>query len=94
MTGLPLFIFRALSGGPGWYDLPEAAPHREAARFTRRRHMPRDDWKYDEDMWDNDEEEKEKVTPEKQCMRCNHWLPRESPYCSWCGKVFEDREKL
>jgi hypothetical protein len=55
--------------------------------------MPRDDWKYDEDMWEGDEEEKEKVTPEKQCMRCNHWLPRESPYCSWCGKVFEDREK-
>ncbi len=54
--------------------------------------MPRDDWKYDEEMWDDDAGEKEKLPPEKQCQRCLHWLPRESPHCSWCGKVFEDRK--
>jgi hypothetical protein len=54
--------------------------------------MPRDDWKYDEDMWDGEGEEEEKTPTEKQCLRCNHWVPYESPYCSWCGKVFEDRD--
>jgi hypothetical protein len=53
--------------------------------------MPRDDWKYDEDMWDGEGEE-EKTPTEKQCLRCNHRVPYESPYCSWCGKVFEDRD--
>ena len=55
--------------------------------------MPRDDWKYDEDMWEDEGDEKKKVAPEKQCPRCNHWLPRECPHCDWCGKVFEDRDK-
>jgi DNA-directed RNA polymerase subunit RPC12/RpoP len=54
--------------------------------------VPRDDWKYDEDMWEDEGEEKQKVTPEKQCPQCSHWLPHESPYCSWCGKVFEEQK--
>ena len=54
--------------------------------------MPRDDWKYDEEMWDEDGGEEKKLPPEKQCPRCLHWLPRESPHCNWCGKVFEDRK--
>ena len=54
--------------------------------------MPRDDWKYDEEMWEDEEGEKKKVSPEKQCARCLHWIPRESPSCDWCGKVFEDRD--
>jgi hypothetical protein len=63
-----------------------------AARFARRERMPRDDWKYDEEMWDGEEEE-EKLSAEKQCLRCNHWVPRESPYCSWCGRVFEEKDR-
>lgn len=55
--------------------------------------VPRDDWKYDEDMWDGEDEEKKRISPEKQCPRCSHWLPRESTYCTWCGKVFEERER-
>ena len=54
--------------------------------------MPRDDWKYDEDMWEDGGTEKEKVPPEKQCPRCQHWVPCETPYCTWCGKVFEERK--
>jgi len=53
--------------------------------------LARDDWKHDEEMWDEKEEEK-KPSPEKQCPRCLHWLPRGTPFCSWCGKVFEDRD--
>ena len=52
--------------------------------------MPRDDWKYDEEMWDDEDGEKKKSSPEKQCPQCSHWLPRESAHCDWCGKVFED----
>ena len=54
--------------------------------------MSRDDWKWDEDMWD--EKDEEKLPVEKQCPRCLHWLPRKDPFCSWCGKVFEDRDDL
>jgi hypothetical protein len=71
---------------------PRRKLHREAARSARRRQMPRDDWKYDEDMWEDEEGEKKKASPEKQCARCLHWIPRESPSCNWCGKVFEDRD--
>lgn len=53
--------------------------------------MPRDDWKYDEEMWEDVGEEK-KVPPEKQCPRCSHWLPREAAHCDWCGKVFPERK--
>ena len=53
--------------------------------------MARDDWKYyDDDAFD--EEEAGKPSLEKQCPRCLHWLPRETTFCSWCGKVFEDRD--
>ena len=90
--GVCPFSFPERERGQGWYDLPGARADREAARSPRRDCMPRDDWKYDEDMWEDEEGEKKKVSPEKQCPRCNHWLPRESPHCDWCGKVFEDRK--
>jgi hypothetical protein len=49
--------------------------------------MPRDDWKYDEDMWEEGREEEGKEPPkEKQCPRCLHWVPREESFCSWCGR--------
>lgn len=54
--------------------------------------MSRDDWKYDEDMWDEKGEEEKEIPPEKQCPRCLHWVPREFPYCSWCGKAFRERD--
>ena len=54
--------------------------------------VSRDDWKYDEEMWDEKPEGEEKVPPEKQCPRCLHWVPREHPYCSWCGKAFRERD--
>jgi len=55
--------------------------------------LPRDDWKYDEEMWDESGEEKEAPPPDRQCPRCLHFVPRESTYCTWCGKPFEDRDK-
>jgi hypothetical protein len=64
-----------------------------AAGFVRRKCVPRDDWKYDEEMWDGEEGGEEKTPPDKQCLRCSHWVPYDSPYCSWCGKVFEDRHR-
>ncbi len=54
--------------------------------------MPRDDWKYDEE-WEKEEEESESrrpLPPEKQCLNCLHWVPREAPSCSWCGKGFPE----
>jgi hypothetical protein len=54
--------------------------------------MSRDDWKYDEDMWEEGrEEEGKEPPPEKQCPRCLHWMPREEPFCSWCGRPLEDK---
>ena len=55
--------------------------------------MPRDDWKYDEEMWEDAGEEKEAPNPERQCPRCLHFVPREAAYCTWCGKPFEDRDR-
>jgi len=55
--------------------------------------MPRDDWKYDEEMWEETGEEEEKPSPERQCPRCLHFVPREATYCTWCGKPFEDRDR-
>jgi hypothetical protein len=68
----------------------EAAPAR-GCFLSEGGPLARDDWKHDEEMWDEKEEEK-KPSLEKQCPRCLHWLPRETPFCSWCGKVFEDRD--
>ncbi len=54
--------------------------------------VPRDDWKYDEE-WEKEEEENESrkpPPPEKQCVNCLHWVPREAPSCSWCGKGFPE----
>jgi hypothetical protein len=56
--------------------------------------MRRNDWKYDEEAWDEKaEEEKTALPPEKQCPICLHWIDRESLYCSWCGKSQEERGK-
>lgn len=57
--------------------------------------LGRDDWKYDEEMWEgsNEEEEDVKRPSEKQCRQCLHWLPLEATYCTWCGKVFEDPKR-
>lgn len=53
--------------------------------------MARDDWKYyDEDMEEGDEEKEKVLPPEKQCNNCLHWVQREAPSCSWCGKPFDD----
>ncbi len=52
--------------------------------------MARDDWKYYDDEMEEGEEEKKALLPEKQCKHCLHWVPQESPSCSWCGKPFED----
>jgi len=59
---------------------------------TRRDCVPRDDWKYDEEMWDGKKEEEE-LPPEKQCPRCLHWVPQEEQHCNWCGKVFRERDR-
>jgi hypothetical protein len=74
-------------------SLTQAAARPRAAGCNRRRRVPRDDWKYDEELWDEDDREEKKLPPEKQCQRCLHWIPRESPHCNWCGKVFDEREK-
>ena len=56
--------------------------------------MDRDDWKYDEDAWDEKgEEEKHAPPPEKQCPQCLHWVDREAIYCPWCGKALGEKEK-
>ncbi len=57
--------------------------------------MSRDDWKYDEE-WEKEEEESESrkpPSPEKQCANCLHWIPREAPSCSWCGRSFPGSDK-
>jgi hypothetical protein len=53
--------------------------------------LTRDDWKYDEDLWEAEPEEETKVPPQKQCPRCLHFIAREATYCTWCGKPFEER---
>ena len=57
--------------------------------------LGRDDWKYDEEMWEGSGEEEEGAKPraEKQCRQCLHWLPIEATYCAWCGKMSEDPKK-
>jgi rRNA maturation endonuclease Nob1 len=53
----------------------------------------RDDWKYDEDAWDEMENEEVKAvsSPEKQCLHCLHWVVREAAYCPWCGKPLGEK---
>ena len=38
--------------------------------------MGKDDWKYDEDAWNEmgDEGKKAAPSPEKQCAQCLHWV--------------------
>ncbi len=53
--------------------------------------MARDDWRYYDEAWDEEDEEQEAPPRPKQCPKCLRWQPREAAYCTWCGKVFEDR---
>ncbi len=54
--------------------------------------MGRDDWKYYDEM--GDEEQEESTHPrEKQCLNCLHVVPFEAPYCPWCGKQFPEPRK-
>lgn len=53
--------------------------------------MSRDDWKYDEEMWEDTGEEK--PPPERQCPWCLHFVDYQAIYCIWCGKPFEDRDR-
>lgn len=56
--------------------------------------MGRDDWKYDEEVWEASEKEDEEAAHrEVQCPRCLHWLPLEAAFCSWCGKVLGEGRK-
>ena len=57
--------------------------------------MGKDDWKYDEDAWNEmaDEGKKADLPPEKQCPQCLHWITREAPYCTWCGKDLRDEDR-
>jgi hypothetical protein len=56
--------------------------------------MRRDDWKYDEEAWDEVFDEKKIAPPpERQCPLCLHWIDREAVYCSWCGKAQEEKRK-
>ena len=53
--------------------------------------MGREDWKYDDEIWDSREDEETKAPPpERQCPRCTRWVPREAAFCMWCGKPLED----
>ena len=57
--------------------------------------MGKDDWKYDEDAWDEmaDEEKKAASPPEKQCAQCLHWVDREMLHCPWCGKELVEKDR-
>lgn len=56
--------------------------------------MARDDWKYDEDAWNEMEDEgKKPLSPEKQCAQCLHWVDREAAYCPWCGKALAEKDR-
>ena len=57
--------------------------------------MGKDDWKYDEDAFDEMEAEEKKATPppEKQCAQCLHWVDREAIYCPWCGKAIGEVDR-
>jgi len=57
--------------------------------------LGRDDWKYDEDAWDEMEDEGKKAAPppEKQCPQCLHWVDREVLYCAWCGKALGEKDR-
>jgi hypothetical protein len=55
----------------------------------------KDDWKYDEDAWNEMEEEGKKAepSPEKQCAKCLHWIDREALHCPWCGVALGDKNR-
>lgn len=56
--------------------------------------MARDDWKYDDEVWEGGEED-DGAPPgaEKECRRCLHWIPVEATYCPWCGRMIEEEKK-
>jgi hypothetical protein len=54
----------------------------------------KDDWKYDEDAWDEKGDEEKSAPPsEKQCPHCLHWVDQEAIYCPWCGKALGDKDR-
>jgi len=54
----------------------------------------KDDWKYDEDAWDEKgEEEKSAPPPERQCANCLHCGDREALYCPWCRKPLGEMDR-
>ena len=53
----------------------------------------RDDWKYDEDMLEDSEQEEAEAPKEKHCVYCLHVVPVEAPYCPWCGKQLPEPRK-
>ncbi len=57
--------------------------------------MKKDDWKYYEEAWDESlkEEKPPLLPPEKQCRICLHWIDQGAIYCSWCGKLQEEKKK-
>jgi uncharacterized paraquat-inducible protein A len=56
--------------------------------------MGKDDWKYDEDAWNEMAEEEKKAPPrEKQCSRCLHWVDRDAVCCPWCGKALGEKDR-
>jgi hypothetical protein len=66
-----------------WYD------------FRLEGFLGKDDWKYDEDAWNEMEDEGKKTAPppEKQCAQCLHWVDREALYCPWCGKALGEVDR-
>ena len=61
----------------------------------RRWRVGKDDWKYDEDAWDEMADEEKPAAPpaEKQCAQCLHWVDREAIYCPWCGKALGEKDR-
>jgi len=57
--------------------------------------MGKDDWKYDEDAFDEMEKEEKKAppSPEKQCPKCLHWVAREALHCPWCMKPLDEKDR-
>ena len=82
-----------------WGDTANLESQRKRSKCIRRSvvawSMGKDDWKYDEDAWNEMENEGKKAAPppEKQCIQCLHWVDREALYCPWCGKALGEKDR-
>jgi len=47
--------------------------------------MDKNDWRYFDDEWDEEEKKDDSDSPQKQCSVCLRWIDQEVPYCGWCG---------